>query len=92
MLRGRLWWPTVENTAANRGDVSSTPSPEGLHVPRGTPCTPTAEPAHPRAPALQQEKPRDDRPTHHDEKVAQLPQPEKVCTQQRPSSAKNKIN
>ena len=65
MLRGLLWWSTVENTPANGGDMSLIPGAEGFHVP-GTPpvhhnhrahCAPTTEPTHPRAQALQQEKP-----------------------------------
>ena len=57
----------VKDLPANTGDVGSIPGtwriPHTVEQP--SPCATTTEPAHRRAYALQQGKPRNEKPLHH---------------------------
>ena len=82
--------PVVKDLPANTGDVGSIPGTwrTPYTVGQPSPGATTPEPAHHRACALQQEKPRDEKALHNQESSPYSLQLEKACVAKRLSTAK----
>ena len=80
----------VKDLPANTGDVGSIPGTwrTPYTVGQPSPGATTPEPAHHRACALQQEKPRDEKALHNQESSPYSLQLEKACVAKRLSTAK----